>query len=36
MGVSSNDTDSIVIDYDQQYSFEKYTAGSRFVSPFKA
>lgn len=24
-----SDTDSIVIDYDQQYSFEKYTAGTR-------
>ena len=24
-----SDTDSIVIDYDQQYTFEKYTAGSR-------
>ena len=24
-----SDTDSIVIDYDQQYTFEKYTAGTR-------
>lgn len=29
-----SDTDSIVIDYSQNYSFEKYTAGTRFFFTF--